>query len=53
MTLLEYENNRDNYRRNITHGQPIGKKNLYRPIRESKVLMVIFIKQIFMIGYLI
>ena len=33
MSLLEYGNNRDNCRGDITHGQPIGKQISYMPYR--------------------
>ena len=53
MPLLEQGNNRDNYRGDITNEQPIGKKISYRPYTIIASLMVIFIKRIFLIGYLI
>ena len=33
MAPLKYGNNKDNYNRDITHKQPIGKKISYRPYR--------------------
>ena len=33
MSSLEHGNNRDNYRRDITHKQPIGKKISCRPYK--------------------
>ena len=33
MSSLEHGNNRDNFRENITHGQPIGKQISYRPYK--------------------
>ena len=53
MAPLKNGNNRDNCSGDVTHGQPIGSKSYIGLIRELQVLMVIFIKKFFLIGYLI
>ena len=48
MPLLEHGNNRDNYRRDITHGQPIGKQISYRPYRRIASFNGYFYKENFL-----
>ena len=53
MPSLEHGDNRDNCRRDITHGQPIGKKISYRTYRIIASFNGYFYKVDFLIGYLI
>ena len=48
MPLLENGNNRDNYRRDLTHGQPIGKQISYRPYRKIASFNGYFYKEDFL-----
>ena len=44
MPLLEHGNNRDNCRRDITHGQPVGKQISYRPYKRIASFNGYFLK---------
>ena len=48
MPLLEYGNNRDNYHKDLTHGQPIGKQISYRPYRRIASFNGYFYKEDFL-----
>ena len=48
MPLLENGNNRDNYRRDLTHRQPIGKQISYRPYRKIASFNGYFYKEDFL-----
>ena len=48
MPSLEYGNNRDNCRRDITHGQLIGKQNSYRPYKRIESFNGYFYKVYFL-----
>ena len=48
MPSLEYGNNRDNCRRNITHGQLIGKQISYRPYKRIASFNGYFCKKDFL-----
>ena len=48
MLSLKHGNNRDNYRRNITPGQPIGKQISYRPYRRIASFNGYFFKEDFL-----
>ena len=47
MSLLEYGNNRDNCRKDITHEQPIGKQISYMPYRRIASFNGYFYKVVF------
>ena len=47
MPLLEHENNRNNNRGEITHGQPIGKQISYRPYKRIASFNGYFYKEHF------
>ena len=47
MPSLEHGDNRDNYHRDITHKQPIGKQISYRPYRRIASYNGNFYKEIF------
>ena len=44
MPSLEHGNNRDNYRGDITHGQPVGKQISYRPYKRIASFNGYFLK---------
>jgi len=48
MALLEYGNNRDNCRGNITHWKPIGKQISYRPYKRIASFNGYFCKEDFL-----
>ena len=48
MPLLEHGNNRDNYRKDITHRQPICKQISYRPYRRIASFNGYFYKENFL-----
>ena len=48
MPLLEYGNNRDNCRGNITHRQPIGKQISYKPYKIIASFNSYFFKEDFL-----
>ena len=48
MPSLEYGNNRDNCRGNITHRQPIGKQISYRPYKRIASFNGYFYKEYFL-----
>ena len=53
MAPLKYGNNKDNYNRDITHKQPIGKKISYRPYRIIASFNGYFLKDDFFIYLLV
>ena len=48
MSSLEHGNNRNNYRGDITHKQPIGKRISYRPYRKIASFNGYFYKEDFL-----
>ena len=48
MPSLEHGNNRDNYHRDITHRQPIGKQISYRPYKRIATFNGYFFKEYFL-----
>ena len=48
MAPLKNGNNRDNCSRDITHGQPIGKKTSYRPYKRIASFNGYFLKEDFL-----
>ena len=48
MPSLEHENNWANYRRDITHGKPIGKQISYRPYKKIASFNGYFYKEDFL-----
>ena len=53
MAPFKNGNNSDNYSGDITHGQPIGKQLSYRSYKRIASFNGYFLKEDFLIGYLI
>ena len=50
MVQLEHRNNKDKYCENVTHRQPIGKRNFYRSYKRMVTFNLYFYREDFLIN---